>query len=118
MKDKQVYRNLQKVTQEDLEQVKRNFEWVAEQLDYLLPEPRSLVINEHFKNCITISNNYYLNIQVVILMGSSSDTDHCLKIKKNLKDLGVPTEIRVTSAHKGTEETLAIAAEYEGDYTN
>lgn len=49
-------------------------------------------------------------------MGSSSDADHCLKIKKFLKDLRVPSEIRVTSAHKGTEETLAIAAHYEGEF--
>ena len=43
MKDKQVYRNLAAVTAEDLAVVKRNFKWVADQLDYLLPEPRGLV---------------------------------------------------------------------------
>jgi hypothetical protein len=44
MKDKQVYRNLSTVTQEDLDTVKRNFKWVADQLDHLIPPPSSRVI--------------------------------------------------------------------------
>ncbi len=43
MKDKQVYRNLATVTQADLDTVKRNFEWVAEQLEHLAPTPNCLV---------------------------------------------------------------------------
>lgn len=43
MKDKQVYRNLGTVTQADLDTVKRNFEWVADQLDHLAPTPNCLV---------------------------------------------------------------------------
>jgi phosphoribosylaminoimidazole carboxylase/phosphoribosylaminoimidazole-succinocarboxamide synthase len=43
MKDKQVYRNLASVTAEDLALVKRNFSWVADQLEHLLPEPKGLV---------------------------------------------------------------------------
>ena len=39
-------------------------------------------------------------------MGSPSDED--------CKDLGVPCQLRVTSAHKGTEETMQIVAQYEG----
>nr|CAD7396639.1 unnamed protein product [Timema poppensis] len=93
MKDKQVYRNLNTVTQQDLDIVKRNFKWVAEKLEYLMPSSNSLV---------------------VILMGSPSDEEHSRKIQTHLKNLGVPNELRVTSAHKGTEETLKIAAEYEG----
>ncbi|XP_014204467.1 multifunctional protein ADE2 isoform X2 [Copidosoma floridanum] len=92
MKDKQVYRNLSTVTQSDLETVKRNFKWVADQLDYLVPEPHALV---------------------VIFMGSPSDEEHCQKIAKYARALGCQAQLRVTSAHKGTRETLRIAAEYE-----
>lgn len=93
MKDKQVYRNLAAVTQEDLETVKRNFKWVADQLDYLVPPPSALV---------------------VVLMGSPSDEEHCKKIAKHATALGLRVQLRVSSAHKETEETLRILAEYEG----
>lgn len=93
MKDKQVYRNLSTVTQEDLDTVKRNFKWVADQLDHLVPPPSS---------------------RVVVLMGSSSDEEYCIKIAKHCKELGLICQLRVTSAHKGTEGTLQVLAEYEG----
>ncbi|KAK8745737.1 hypothetical protein OTU49_000353, partial [Cherax quadricarinatus] len=93
MKDKQVYRNLKTVTDEGLSEVKRNFQWVADKLDNFLPKPRGLV---------------------TVLMGSPSDAEHCEKIHAHCKRLGVPCELRVTSAHKGTQETLAIIAHYEG----
>lgn len=93
MKDKQVYRDLKTVTQEALEQVKSNFKWIAERLDLLLPAPKALA---------------------VVLMGSPSDDEHCKKIAKTCRDLGVPCQLRVTSAHKGTGETMAILAQYEG----
>lgn len=47
-------------------------------------------------------------------MGSSSDLGHCEKIKKACATFGIPCELRVTSAHKGPDETLRIKAEYEG----
>lgn len=94
MVDKQVYRNFREVTAQDLDTVKRNFAWVAEQLDKLLPKPTS---------------------QVVILMGSPSDSEHTEKIAKTCQKLGLPYELRVTSAHKGTEETLNIISQYEGE---
>lgn len=81
------------VTQADLETVKRNFKWIADQLDHLVPPPSSLV---------------------VILMGSPSDEEHCKKIAKHAVALGLRTQLRVSSAHKATEETLRILAEYEG----
>lgn len=93
MKDKQVYRNLESVTEAALDQVKRNFQWVADKLDDFIPKPKGLV---------------------VVLMGSKSDAPHCEKIRDHCKKLGVPCQLRVTSAHKGTEESLAIIAQYEG----
>lgn len=89
----QVYRNLSTVTQSDLETVKRNFKWVADQIKDPVPVPSGLV---------------------VILMGSPSDEEHCKKIAKHASSLGLIAEIRVSSAHKGTEETLRVLAEYEG----
>ncbi|XP_001607772.1 multifunctional protein ADE2 [Nasonia vitripennis] len=93
MKDKQVYRNLATVTQSDLETVKRNFKWVADQLEYLVPPPSA---------------------HVIIFMGSPSDEEHCKKIAKHATALGLKAQLRVSSAHKGTEETLRILAQYEG----
>lgn len=49
-----------------------------------------------------------------MLMGSASDEDYCKKIAKHCKELGLICQLRVTSAHKGTEETLKILAQYEG----
>lgn len=93
MVDKQVYRNLTTVTDKDLDTVKRNFEWIADQLDHLIPP------NNHL---------------VVIVMGSPADKEHCNKIKKCCENLGLQTEIRVTSAHKTTEYTLDMISYYEG----
>lgn len=92
MVDKQVYRNLTSVTESDLDTVKRNFEWVSEQLDHLTPPNDNLV---------------------VIIMGSPSDKDHCNNIKKHCVALGLNVAVRVTSAHKGTEDTLKIVRYYE-----
>lgn len=47
-------------------------------------------------------------------MGSPSDLSHCEKIKKACATFGIPCELRVTSAHKGPDETLRIKAAYEG----
>ncbi|XP_061048312.1 bifunctional phosphoribosylaminoimidazole carboxylase/phosphoribosylaminoimidazole succinocarboxamide synthetase [Eubalaena glacialis] len=93
-KDKQSYRDLKEVTPEGLQMVKKNFEWVAERVELLL-KPES-------------------QCRVVVLMGSTSDLSHCEKIKKTCGNFGIPCELRVTSAHKGPDETLRIKAEYEG----
>lgn len=50
-------------------------------------------------------------------MGSTSDMAHCEKIKKACGSYGIPSILRVTSAHKGPDETLRIKAEYEGAYS-
>ncbi|XP_077158162.1 bifunctional phosphoribosylaminoimidazole carboxylase/phosphoribosylaminoimidazole succinocarboxamide synthetase isoform X2 [Paroedura picta] len=94
-KDKQSYRDLKEVTPEALQMVKRNFEWVAERVELLL-KPQ-------------------IQGRVAVLMGSPSDVGHCEKIKKACANYGIPCELRVTSAHKGPDETLRIKAEYEGD---
>ncbi|CRK89596.1 CLUMA_CG003275, isoform A [Clunio marinus] len=97
MVDKQVYRNLSQVTSSALETVKRNFQWVSEQLDNIVPKSDHLV---------------------VIIMGSASDKEHCQKIAKHCNDLGLNVEMRVSSAHKVTKGTLQIVSEYEGVVNN
>ncbi|XP_068134706.1 multifunctional protein ADE2-like isoform X3 [Hyperolius riggenbachi] len=94
-KDKQTYRDLKEVTPEAMQMVKRNFEWVAERVQHLLTSGSQE--------------------RVVVLMGSISDLVHCEKIKKSCANYGIPCELRVTSAHKGPDETLRIKSEYEGD---
>ena len=49
-----------------------------------------------------------------MLMGSTSDLYHSENIKRACGSFGIPCELRVTSAHKGPDETLRIKAEYEG----
>lgn len=93
MKDKQVYRNLVTVTQADLDTIKNNFKWIEEQLTFLSTPTKGLV---------------------VVLMGSPSDEEHCIKISKHCNKLGLECHLRCSSAHKGTQETLQILAEYEG----
>ena len=48
-------------------------------------------------------------------MGSTSDLYHSENIKRACGSFGIPCELRVTSAHKGPDETLRIQAEYEGN---
>lgn len=87
-----MYRDLREVKAEDLEKVKINFKWIATELDYCLTRPSPLI---------------------VVLMGSTTDEEHCRKIAKHAAALGLRSELRVCSAHKSTEETLNIIAEYE-----
>lgn len=93
MRDKQVYRNLPEVTPEALEQVKKNYQWVAGEVQKL---------NQHHPG------------HAVIFMGSPSDEDHCKKIESSLKEFGIPTDLRICSAHKGTEDALQVLQWYEG----
>jgi phosphoribosylaminoimidazole carboxylase/phosphoribosylaminoimidazole-succinocarboxamide synthase len=97
MKDKQVYRNLPEVTSSGLETVKRNFEWISDKLDGIIPK------NDHL---------------VVIFMGSPTDKEHCQKIAKHCNELGLNVEMRVSSAHKVTPGTLKIMQDYEGRVQN
>jgi len=92
MRDKQVYRNLKEVTSEAMEEIKKNYTWVADEAAKFITKPSG---------------------RVVIFMGSASDTDHCKKIEKKLTACGVPVQMRVSSAHKGTEETIRLLRYYE-----
>ena len=50
---------------------------------------------------------------IPILMGSGSDLEHAQKIVKVLDAFGIPSEIRVASAHKTLEHLIAVLDEYE-----
>ncbi len=52
---------------------------------------------------------------VVILMGSKADLEHCKKISEACKGFGLGTVLRIGSAHKTAEHTLAILREYEAN---
>ena len=41
---------------------------------------------------------------------------HCEKIRQACKGYGIPCELRVSSAHKGTDETMKILGQYEGRF--
>jgi phosphoribosylaminoimidazole carboxylase/phosphoribosylaminoimidazole-succinocarboxamide synthase len=93
MRDKQFYRNLPEVTPEALEQVKKNYSWVATEIQK---------VTKHQPG------------HVVIFMGSPSDLDHCKKIQAALKTFNLSCDLRICSAHKGTEDALKILKVYEG----
>jgi phosphoribosylaminoimidazole carboxylase PurE protein len=52
---------------------------------------------------------------VVILMGSRADLPHCQKIAEAAWGFGLETVLRVGSAHKTADHTLAILREYIAD---
>ncbi|KAK3755846.1 hypothetical protein QZH41_003938 [Actinostola sp. cb2023] len=92
-RDKQFYRDLPEVTPEALEQVKKNYAWVATEIQK---------INKHQPG------------HVVVFMGSPSDLDHCKKIEAALKTFNLSCDLRICSAHKGTEDALRVLSVYEG----
>ena len=56
-----------------------------------------------------------MNALVPIIMGSKSDLDHGKAIAAALADLGIPSEIRVASAHKVPAYVLELLSAYEQD---
>lgn len=92
MVDKQVYRDMANVTQAGIETVKKNFQMVAEKVKLLLP---------------------VVPCQVIVVMGSGADIAHCQKIKDALDKWSIHCELRVVSAHKCTNLSLSLLAEYE-----
>ena len=53
------------------------------------------------------------NVQVAILMGSASDLTAMSEAARELKGLGVPFEVEVTSAHRTPDRTAAYVREAE-----
>ncbi len=52
---------------------------------------------------------------VPIIMGSKADLPHGQAIADALKAFGIPSELRVASAHKATRYALDLLAAYEAD---
>ena len=52
--------------------------------------------------------------RVIVIMDSVSDVVHCERILQECRDLGMACELRISSAHKGTEDTVQILAECTG----
>ncbi len=52
---------------------------------------------------------------VPIIMGSKSDLGHAQAIAEQLASLGIPSELRVASAHKAVRHLLDLLAAYEAD---
>lgn len=50
---------------------------------------------------------------IPILMGSAADLEHAKKITRALDAFGIPSELRVASAHKTLEHLIAVLDEYE-----
>ncbi len=50
---------------------------------------------------------------VAIVMGSTSDLDHCNKMKDIIEKYDVKVELRVVSAHKNGEDLAAVIADYK-----
>jgi len=92
--DKQFYRDLPDVKAEDLQQLKEKFEWVSKELDEFQTPPRG---------------------RVVVLLGSDSDRPHGEKIRAACQGFGIPCDVRVSSAHKTTNDALKLVSKYEGD---
>ena len=54
-------------------------------------------------------------MQVVVILGSPSDTAWGQQIGRELGSLGVPWEMRVASAHKSPQHLLEMLQRYEAD---
>lgn len=51
--------------------------------------------------------------RVIIIMGSSRDEESTVPIRSMLKKVGIPYELRVSSAHKTPQKLLEMIKEYE-----
>jgi len=92
--DKQFYRDLTEVTDDALLKLKENYGKVADIVKRFIAPTRC---------------------RVVILLGSNVDGAYANAIAAKCHSLGIYTEQRITSAHKTTDTTLDVIAQYEGD---
>uniref|UniRef100_A0A8C4WYZ8 PurE domain-containing protein n=1 Tax=Eptatretus burgeri TaxID=7764 RepID=A0A8C4WYZ8_EPTBU len=53
--------------------------------------------------------------RVIVIMGSASDEHLGRRLHKAIGAYGVPCHLRVSSAHKGPDQTLSIKDQYESD---
>jgi hypothetical protein len=88
------YRDLTEVTDDALLKLKENYAKVAEIVKRFVVPTRC---------------------RVVILLGSNVDGVYANAIAAKCHSLGILTVQRITSAHKTTDTTLDIIAQYEGD---
>ncbi|MFH1452898.1 MAG: phosphoribosylaminoimidazolesuccinocarboxamide synthase [Armatimonadota bacterium] len=95
MKDKQVYRNLSKVTKESLSKIADNYRWVADTTDDFCRKTAP---------------------HAVIFMGSEKDKSHADEIIKVLKGFGIGFDVNILSAHKNTEKLLNMLKYYNHSY--
>ncbi len=59
-----------------------------------------------------VSNGLIKEGYVAIVMGSSSDLEHCRKIQSYIEQYDIMTDLRIVSAHKNGEDILQLAREY------
>ena len=50
--------------------------------------------------------------RAIILMGSKSDLEHVQQISKQLDAFGIPSEMRIASAHKSVQHLLQVLEDY------
>jgi phosphoribosylaminoimidazole-succinocarboxamide synthase len=77
----------------------------------------------NYVNCLeeTVTTNFFRNLidkSVIIISGSVSDRNHCIKIQDKLKEKGIYSIIYHCSAHKDTKGVLDIINKYENQNRN
>ena len=89
---------MQTVTNEAMQNLKENYQWVMEQM---------IEIQQSIQDKSGLG-------KVVIIMGSASDMAHCKKIQTLCMKLGVQNcQLHVCSAHKCTNDTIKLLSKIE-----
>lgn len=74
---------------------------------------RANVAQHLLVDVLTSREKEKLTPQVVIIMGSGSDRAHAESIQKTLTGFGIPSVLRVASAHKNPADVLRMVNEYD-----